>query len=196
CSDGIACTTDVCSGGTCSGMPACPAGQTCNLTTGACDPAATFTIWPSTTVPTVVAAADLPVELGVKFRSDVAGYVTAIRFYKSAFNTGTHVGNLWSSTGTRLATATFTNETASGWQQVALSPPVAIAANTVYVASYFAPVGFYNIDMNYFGSAGFDRAPLHALANGVSGGNAVYLYSDTSAFPTDTFAASNYWVDV
>ena len=75
----------------------------------------------------------------MKFRSDVAGYVTGVRFYKAAGNTGTHVGNLWSSTGTRLATATFTGETASGWQQVTFSPPVAIAANTVYVASYHCP---------------------------------------------------------
>ena len=35
------------------------------------------------------------VELGVKFRSDVAGYITGIRFYKGAGNTGTHVGHLW-----------------------------------------------------------------------------------------------------
>ena len=41
------------------------------------------------------------VELGVKFRSDVAGYITGIRFYKGPDNTGTHVGHLW--TGRRHA---------------------------------------------------------------------------------------------
>ena len=54
------------------------------------------------------------VELGVKFRSDVYGAVTGVRFYKSAANTGTHVGSLWSADGTRLAQATFTNESAVG----------------------------------------------------------------------------------
>ena len=54
------------------------------------------------------------VELGVKFRSDTGGYVKSVRFYKGATNTGVHIGNLWTSTGTRLATATFTDETASG----------------------------------------------------------------------------------
>ena len=52
------------------------------------------------------------VELGVKFRADQPGFVTGIRFYKGAGNTGTHVGNLWTSDGTLLATATFTGETA------------------------------------------------------------------------------------
>ena len=43
------------------------------------------------------------VELGMKFQSDVAGFVTGVRFYKGAANTGTHTGNLWSADGTRLA---------------------------------------------------------------------------------------------
>ncbi len=197
CSDGIACTADVCGGGTCTSTPACAPGETCNLVTGACDPpVGGFTIWPSSTVPTVIAAADIPVELGVKFTSDVAGYITGIRFYKDPRNTGTHVGNLWSSTGTKLATATFSNETASGWQQVSLSPPVAIAANTTYIASYFSPIGYYAISLNYFTSAGFDRAPLHALRSGVQGPNGVFIYNATSAFPNTSYADSNYWVDV
>src|SRR5438046_6762718 len=78
-----------------------------------------YQIWPSTATPaTLDVGADSPVELGVSIKSDVNGYITGIRFYKSANNTGTHVGNLWSGTGTQLASATFTNETASGWQQV------------------------------------------------------------------------------
>ena len=84
------------------------------------------------------------VELGFKFRSRlVAGTITGIRFFKGDGNTGTHVGHLWSSTGTLLATATFTGETASGWQQVNFAAPVAIQPNTTYVASYFAPNGNY-----------------------------------------------------
>src|SRR5438046_4885409 len=77
------------------------------------------TIWPSTAVPSVAdVGPDSPVELGVTFRADSNGYITGIRFYKSTGNTGTHVGNLWSSGGALLASATFTGESASGWQQV------------------------------------------------------------------------------
>ena len=39
------------------------------------------------------------VELGTKFRSDINGFITGVRFYKAAANTGTHTGTLWSSTG-------------------------------------------------------------------------------------------------
>jgi hypothetical protein len=55
-----------------------------------------------------------PFEVGVKIRSDTSGYITGVRFYKLSNNTGTHVGHLWSSGGTLLATATFTNESTSG----------------------------------------------------------------------------------
>ncbi|MBH8563571.1 DUF4082 domain-containing protein [Nostoc sp. CENA67] len=155
------------------------------------------TIWDSTATPTNPSDSDTSaVEVGVKFRSDKDGKITGIRFYKGSSNTGTHVGTLWSSTGTQLATATFNNETTSGWQQVDFSSPVAITANTVYVASYHTNVGRYASDDGYFASAGVDNAPLHALRNGDSGGNGVYSYSSTSTFPTSTFQSTNYWVDV
>ena len=159
--------------------------------------AAPNTIWSSATTPAILSQADsAAIEVGVKFRSDASGYITGVRFYKGTANTGTHIGNLWTSTGTLLATATFTNETASGWQQVVFSAPVAISANTVYVASYYAPSGGYSLNQNYFAGTGFDNAPLHALQDGVSGGNGVYLYNPASAFPVNTFGSSNYWVDL
>src|SRR5207244_9020309 len=117
------------------------------------------------------------------------------RFYKGVTNTGTHTGSLWSNTGTLLATATFAGESASGWQQVTFSTPVTITANTTYVASYHTKTGNYSVDGAYFASAGVDNPPLHALATGVDGANGVYFYG-ASAFPTQTYNASNYWVDV
>jgi PKD repeat protein len=154
-------------------------------------------LWSDSAVPTVAADSDTsPVELGVKFKSDVAGYITGVRFFKSSANTGTHVGSLWSANGTLLARGTFTNETASGWQQLTFSTPVAITANTVYVASYHTDVGRYAGDNGYFATAGVDNGPLHALKDGISGGNGVYAYGSTPVFPTLTYNASNYWVDV
>ncbi|WP_173202481.1 DUF4082 domain-containing protein, partial [Geobacter sp. SVR] len=154
------------------------------------------TIWPATVVPKVAADSDgQPLEIGVKFRSDVNGIVTGLRFYKGAANTGTHVANLWTSAGTRLTTATFSGESASGWQEVTFTTPVAISANTTYVASYYSPTGYFAVDLSYFLSGGVDNAPLHALANGVDGGNGVYKYG-TSGFPTQTYSGNNYWVDV
>src|SRR6185436_3940264 len=47
----------------------------------------------------------------------------------------------------------------------------------------------------YFSSLGVDASPLHAPPSGAVGGNGVFLYGPT-AFPTRTFNAANYWVDV
>ena len=153
--------------------------------------AAQQTIWPSTTVPAAIDnGASGPLELGVSFKSDVSGAITGIRFYKSSANTGSHVGRLWNHGGTLLASVTFTGETASGWQQANFSTPVAITANTVYVASYGLTLGHFSANWNYFATSGFNSAPLHALQtpNGV--------YGTLGAYPVYTHQAANYWVDV
>ena len=157
------------------------------------------TLWASATTPATPSAPDsAAVEIGVKFKSDVAGKIYAIRFYKGSGNTGTHIVHLWSSTGTKLATATASGETASGWQQVTLTTPIAITAGTTYIASYRAPVGHYAGDNNYFGVTGTDSGVLHAPSSAASGGNGVYIYTTSSsgAFPNSSYQATNYWVDV
>ena len=154
-----------------------------------------WTIW-GNTAPAVGQGWKDPtaLEVGVRFRSDVAGYITGIRFYKWSFSTGTHSGHLWTNTGTLLASVTFTGETASGWQTAYFATPVAIAANTTYVASYFTTTG-YAVTTNFF-TVGVDNAPLHALKTGVDGLNGVYVTGKASAFPTQSTTSSNYWIDV
>jgi hypothetical protein len=154
------------------------------------------TVWDAAAVPWQVDVNDASaVEVGVKFRSDISGLISGIRFYKAATNSGAHVGNLWSNSGTLLATANFKGESSSGWQQVTFATPVSITADTTYVASYHTTVGHYSNDAFYFGRSGVDQSPLHALATGVDGGSGVYAYG-ASAFPSQTYQAANYWVDV
>ena len=135
------------------------------------------------------------IELGVKFQSSMNGRITAFRFYKGPQNTDTHTAHLWSSSGSSLASATFTNETASGWQQVSLASPWPITAGVTYVVSYHTNVGFYSDDQNYFVGAQ-TSGPLTALSSSASGGNGVYAYGSGSTFPTNSWNASNYWVDI
>jgi hypothetical protein len=139
------------------------------------------------------ASREQPLEVGVKFRAAEDGYITALRFYKQANNTGTHVGHLWSVDGQLLTAATFTDETASGWQSVELPNPVAITKDTTYVASYFSPGGYFPLDQGYFAQE-HDGGMLKAPASGAVGGNGVFRYGP-SAFPTESFNATNYWVD-
>ncbi len=173
------------------------ANATWSFTTAASTPAGCTSgssIWALTTTPAVTAASDTgAVELGVKFRSTVSGYICGVRFYKGTGNSGTHMGKLWSSSGTLLASATFTNESTTGWQQVDFVSPVPVTASTVYVASYHAPAGRYAINSNFF-TAAVNNGPLTALGSSESA-NGVYLYG-AGGFPSNTWNASNYWVDV
>ncbi|HWI05944.1 MAG TPA: DUF4082 domain-containing protein, partial [Solirubrobacteraceae bacterium] len=160
------------------------------------EPACPCTVFAPTDAPVDTdALVDSPVEVGMKFRSSEDGYITGLRFYKQINNTGTHVGHLWSAGGQQLAEATFTNETESGWQEVALPAPVRITPDTTYIASYFAAAGRFGFSPGYFSTAK-TNAPLTGLADGVDGGNGVYRYGATSGFPSDTYNATNYWVDV
>ena len=146
-----------------------------------------------------------PVEVGVKFKSDKFGTISGLRFYKAATNTGTHVGTLWSESGQELAQASFSGESASGWQTVTFNSPVAVQPNTTYVASYHAPNGHYSATSAYFynkpapgpsGGAVVDSPPLHATRNSGTTVNGVYSYGAAGTFPVNSFAAGNYWVDV
>ena len=83
------------------------------------------------------------VELGMAFTTTHAGSVTAIRFFKGAGNSGSHVGTLWKADGTQLARVTFTDETAAGWQTAMLASPVHLTPGESYVVSYLAPHGRY-----------------------------------------------------
>lgn len=165
--------------------------------TGTASFGAEKSIWPTSTTPTNPTDVDnQSVELGVKFRTDSPGVVRGIRFYKGTNNTGTHIGSLWSSTGALMAQATFTNETATGWQTVRFATPVTVLPDTTYVASYHAPVGGYATDSLYFFGTGADNTPLHALQSGTDGGNGVFKYNASPTLPTQTFNATNYWVDI
>ncbi len=151
--------------------------------------------FPTDTPATITVNDANSVELGVKFQAATSGAITGIRFYKGPQNTGTHTGELWSSNGTLLATATFTNETASGWQEVDFSSPVMITAGTTYVASYHTTSGDYSASGNYFATA-HTNGGLTALASGASGGDGLFAYGSGPLFPSNNFNATNYWVDV
>ncbi len=158
-----------------------------------------LSIWAATAAATSFNVADkLPIEVGVKFKSDVAGTVTAIRFYRGAA-TGTSGGytvHLWSASGTLLGTGQGTDgPDTPGWTVINLTTPVSIAANTVYVASYYSGTGQVSADGSYFTTA-VNSVPLHALKSTSTSGNGIFSYCTGGCFPTDVDSATNYWVDV
>ncbi len=128
-------------------------------------------------------------EMGTKFTVSSAASLTSIRFYKDAGETGTHVGTVWDAAGAVVAQTTFTGESASGWQEQALSTPLALTSGTVYTVS----VGFNTrFVMTSYGLRDAQTSgPLSTVADGQNG---VFGLS-SGTFPTGSWASSNYFVE-
>jgi hypothetical protein len=130
-------------------------------------------------------ADDAPVQVGVRFSTSAAGVIDGIRYYRSADDTGTRTITLWAADGTGLAAATAAGETASGWQYIPFTAPVAVTAGGEYIASYYSTGANYAVDP---GGLSF---PITSGA--LSTISAAYVYG--TGFPDHT-ASHNYWVDV
>jgi hypothetical protein len=153
-------------------------------------------LWSSSVTPTLVDSNDAnAVELGTRFTSDFNGTVSGLRFYKTPANTGTHIGSLWAADGTLLAQATAQGETASGWQTITFTTPVAVTAGTPYLVSYHTDAGHYSAENSYFATMGVDSGPLHAPADTATAPNGIFQYTTSPVFPNSTFKSTNYWVD-
>ena len=166
------------------------------VTTTTAPSACPCTIWTTVSPAPKSVASGTALEVGVRFRSDRAGSISGIRFYKAAGDTGTHTGKLYTGGGVLLASAKFSGESGSGWQEVMFSPAVTIAANTTYVAAYHSSRGGFASTSGFFTTTGVDRPPLHAPRDGQFGANGVYRWGAAGGFPNATFKSSNYWVDV
>ena len=134
------------------------------------------------------------VEIGVRFRSNVPGTIQALRFYRGTGNASGYVARLWTGTGTLLAQVPVNDGRVPGWQEVALPTPVAISANTLYVASYHTSNGRFARDPSGLASA-VTSGNLTAPASASVGGNGVYAYG-AGGFPSGSYKDTNYWVDV
>ncbi len=141
--------------------------------------------------PAAVSPNTSPVELGLLFSSDVSGYINGVRFWRPSSATSDHTASLWDGTGHLLATAAFTNEGGSGWQQVNFPVPILVQHDTTYVASVHT-AGAFAYDLSYF--------DIPVIASPLRAFRGVYAYGG-SQFPTLSYPgpvnpSSNYWVDV
>ena len=149
-------------------------------------------------------------EVGVKFRTEKAGFITAVRFYKGADNAGPHEARLWKAisdgstyttssttmTGTLLANGTVTSGASSGWQEVVFAAPVPVQAHTLYFATYYAPFGRYAADVGYFRDREIVNSPLRLPSQGSIDGNG-FIRAGSPGLPQPSPQGdTNYWVDV
>lgn len=125
-------------------------------------------------------------EQGMEFSSSVNGQITHIKFWKALGEpSGNHWGRIWSANGLLLASALFTNETASGWQVAQLQTPLPMTAHVRYKVTY----NVHNVVAKTFS----------ALDNPITSGPLVGWGSSFStpagSFPT-TGSTSNLFADL
>ena len=153
--------------------------------------AETFGIFPDDLQPEIVADRDSkPVELGVRFIPTDSGDVTALQYYQGERAEGVSRATLWGPGGNVLAQVEFAPSDDVGWRTIELPAPVTLSAGRQYTASYSAPEGHYPVtERDLTRTQEQNGFVLRA-------GAGVYRYGDTTTVPTDTYAGSNYLVDV
>ncbi|MFA7288799.1 MAG: DUF4082 domain-containing protein, partial [Melioribacteraceae bacterium] len=147
----------------------------------------------TTQLPTQGTFNDGPYEMGVKFTTSQVAKVKMFSYYKTAGESGAHIGNLWNSTGTLLASAQFSNEAGIGWQ---VSDPVNF---------YIYPGNVYTVSVNSnteYGAEGANSL-LASVTNGIlstvaDGNNGVFSGTPGTPgiFPTNSFNHNNYLRDL
>jgi Domain of unknown function (DUF4082) len=178
-----------------------------------------YSLWPSLSnsiLPAISVDPDTqPVELGIKFGSNVPGKITAIRFYRTVPIDSGYLIHLWDEQGSLLGNGMSVEgqQPTPGWQTIQLYPPVSIEAGRTYIASYYANGGQYPVNESFFQPKDGNIAAIDGTSEIVSNGplyalcdrqvvndeyicrNGLYKYG-LSGFPTETYKSSNYWVDV
>ena len=144
-------------------------------------------LWSASTVPADRSMSDdaSPVELGVKFRSDVDGFINGVRFYKARRqHRHAHRQPVDDHRHAAGARAMFTAESA-----VRLAGGAVRRAGRDHREHDLRRVVSHQrrplrgVRRLLHARCGIDRSPLHAPATGRVGGNGVYGYG-ASAFPT------------
>lgn len=140
---------------------------------------------------------DSSVELGLRFTPTVDGVIAGLRVYRPSGQTAAQPATLWTDNGQRLAGLTLPATSAAGWKFVPLDAPVAVTRDTVYVASYHTADG-YVADANFFDTGAHPQGLIRPAMIGteLDPRNGVFRYGSTTAFPTQTYRSTNYWIDV
>jgi Domain of unknown function (DUF4082) len=163
----------------------------CGLTTSS------WNIFP-TQVPTLGPFNDGPggITVGLKFFTQIATTVTGVRFYKIAGMAGPHTGLIYDNTGTLVQSIAFGTETASGWQSVDFTAPVALPANTTYMIAVFMADGNYTATQHALTAAITNGALTAPASTGPPPNqNGLFTYGVAAALPASGNLDQNYWVD-
>lgn len=139
-------------------------------------------------------------ELGTRFTTTSSGAITSLRYYRGAADAGdvdTRTLHLWDVSGAVIASAVVSSgQGETGWQSAALSTPINVSAGETFTVSYGTTQN-YAVTQNYFTTAQTSAGGgIEAPASAGGAGNGVFSANSTGGYPTASYQASNYWVDV
>ena len=126
-----------------------------------------------------------PLNLGVRATTSSGILITRVLFAKDSLNTGSHTAFIWNAAGTVIGQQAFVNETSSGWQEVVLDTPVAIASGSTFTVGYSTDGVSFPFGDNWLTKS---IGPITILS-----GYSIYT-NVAGAFPNAT-NGSNYGVD-
>ena len=135
---------------------------------------------------------DRAYELGSEFQTRADGFITKVRLFTHASETGNHTIRLWvlnGSTYSLLAGPYTWNFSAGthGWRQYPLTTPIAVQTSKTYIISITN-----GTDLNYEKSENFPANTSNTYVRYTRG-----VYSTTlGTVPTQTYASSCYFRDV
>lgn len=160
----------------------------------------TYTVIPPTWVP-AVSGTDGPYELGMKFSATSPGQIDAIRFYKVPGDTcqtmpcPARIGRIWAlGASAPMIEVPFSAETSSGWQTQALSSPLAISPNSVYVVTVNS-IQAYGATHSELATVVANGGPISSVVDG--GANGVYgPVTSPATLPTSSYLSTDYYRDV
>ncbi len=153
-------------------------------------PPAMVNLFSAADLPQIAAVTDaFPYTLGIKLKTSNAGLVYGVKYYRGVMNDGPHVGAVFDDKGQLLSSATFADESPTGWQSVYFSKPVPIASDQTFIVAYHAPKGHYAYTLNGLNAARSSGVLTAAVSAGI------FVQSPTLAAPTRA-SLNNYWVDV
>jgi hypothetical protein len=157
-----------------------------DLTSSPRDIACNASVFPTSTPETTASGQGLTWEQGVEISSSMNGIISKVKFWRAAEEPmGAHHAIIWTASGTKLTTVTFTHETPEpGWQSETVNFP--ITAGVRYRVTY----NIYNVvakTFNVFTNGPITRGPLTAWRS--------YYGTPAGQFPTSS-STSNLFADV
>lgn len=133
---------------------------------------------------------------GVRVDVTCTGTFPGVWWYRTADETGTMTVNVWTTSGTLLATESSTSVAAGpGWRYLAFTNPPSVTAGTQYIVGSHKPNGAYPYSTNGFTGRSLTSPGSCLTIPASSGNNSLYTYSSSAtAFPTLSYADSEYFI--